>query len=87
MRLYDEYGREVFAESMDFTVSDSRYLRKDTSDISVAPLYTFDISGSTFRIKNGKIQVKNDTNGLWYYVGCQTIDNIPTFYLSDTGEV
>jgi hypothetical protein len=86
MKLYDEYGREVYAESMDFTVSDTRYIRKDTSDTFTGDL-TCIFAGSNARIKNGKIQIKDDNDGLWYNLGLQSPEGIRSFYPANAGEI
>lgn len=84
--LFDSYGRMVVIMTLDFSLSDTRYVRRDIDD-SLTKNYDWSgVAGSTFRIKNGKIQIKNDTDGLWYTSGIKTIDGIPTEYLSDTGE-
>lgn len=86
MRLYDTYGRLVLSYNMDFDLLDTRYWRKDTSDVASGTLYTFNISGATFRIKDGKAQLKDLATGEWHDI--ELITEAGTRYLStgDTGE-
>lgn len=43
----------------------NEFLQKGKSDILSGTIYTFDISGSNFRIKKGKAQIRGD-DGAWY---------------------
>ena len=86
MQLYDPFGRLVTVMTLDISAQgDTRYVRRDIDD-SLDKNYDWtSVVGSNVRIYNGKLYIKNDTDGLWYYLGCQTVDNVVTFYLSDSG--
>ncbi len=43
------------------------------------------MAGATFRVQLGKLQIKNDTDSLWYTVGVESVGGIPSLYLLDTG--
>lgn len=45
-----------------------------------------EIAGGTFRIRNGKIQIKNDDTGLYHNLGIQNVSGFPNFYIGDVGE-
>lgn len=62
----------------------NEFLRKGESDILSGTQYVFDISGSNFRIKNGKAQIRAD-NGAWYNLIAPLADGdkLPYLKLSD----
>ncbi len=43
------------------------------------------MAGATVRVQLGKLQIKNDTDSLWYTVGVESVGGIPSLYLLDTG--
>jgi hypothetical protein len=63
------------------------FIRKDANTFveSGVIIYFMD-AGSNMRIKDGKIQIRNDTDQAWYYIGCVNVNGVPTNYCSDTGE-
>lgn len=68
--------------------ADSRYIRKDSSTFitSNITIYFMD-SSSNLRIKNGKLQIRNDQDQAWYSLGCKNIDgDVPNFYVMGAGE-
>lgn len=68
--------------------ADARFIRKDGSTfvMSGITIYFMD-SYSNFRIKNGKMQIRNDQDQKWYSIGCKNIDGtVPDFYVIEPGE-
>ena len=66
---------------------DLRYIRKNGSSF-VESGYTiyFADAGSNIRIKNGKLQIRNDQDQSWYSLGCKNIDgDVPNFYVIEPG--
>lgn len=65
----------------------SRFIKRD-ADTFVASgitIYFMD-AGSNLRIKNGKLQIRNDHDQSWFSLGCKNIDNnIPDFYVIEPG--
>lgn len=82
MTLYDNFGREVVAYSLDFSLSDLRYIRKDTSDSFTGDL-TCSFVNSNIRIKNGKLQIQNEDSLLWHNLRCKNIDGNATYFPDD----
>lgn len=84
-------GALRIAQSLDWSLSDLRYLRKDANDTFNAGITTTwaDVvaSGAAIRVKSGLLQVKNNVDNLWYTVMNITPDGgVASITLSDTGE-
>lgn len=69
--LYDEHGLKVGYASPIWPAG--------------LTLYFLD-SSSTIRVKNGILQLKNETDGLWYSLLIQVDQGIRNLVLSDIGE-
>lgn len=66
---------------------DDRYLRRDSStQMSAGLTIYFMDGGANIRIKNGKLQIKNDSTGYWHDLGCKDVAGVASTYVSDTGE-
>ena len=84
MKVWDSQGRLKIAFDpalVTFSfVADDRYIRRDASTIVNAGIeITFSDAGSNIKIKNGRLCIKDDTDGLWYPIGRNT-----TLYPGDT---
>src|SRR4030095_500165 len=67
------------------------FIKKAQSDTITGPLYTFGISGSNMRWKNGQLQIKSEnTNSsgdqLWHTLRAVYVDDAITPFLDPTGE-
>lgn len=69
--LYDQYGRPVGYVSTIWLANELFYFLDVDSNI---------------RIKNGKIQLLNETDNKWYTLKCRSIEGIANLYLPDVGE-
>ena len=74
--LYDPFGRPCHNTEVSGTIS--------------ANIIGITFAGAShIRIKNGRLQLKNDTDNLWYYVYLQNDPGSgqPVFSPADTGEI
>ena len=56
---------------------------------ALADLVTSDLVwtiGSNWRSKNGSLQLLNESDSLYYTLGCKNVDGVAVLYLADTGE-
>ena len=82
MKLYDEYGRLVVA-NQELNPSTELYISRLTSDTIEGDLYSFTHAVTYIRFKNGRLQHRNLTDGLWYYEICLSENGIPLLTISD----
>lgn len=82
MKLYDEKGALVINP---FPIPDGLGTIDITPVFSINTVISFSDLGSNVRIKNGKLQIKDDIDELWRYVG-SNIGAGGSMYLSDTTE-
>lgn len=69
--LYDQFERPIGYVSTIWLAGETFYFLDADSNI---------------RIKNGKLQLKDDVEGKWFNLLIQTDQGIRTIVLSDTGE-
>lgn len=69
--LYDQFERPIGYVSTIWLKNETFYFLDNDSNV---------------RIKNGKLQLKNETDGKWYTLNCRSIEGIANLYLSDNGE-
>lgn len=69
--LYDQYGRPVGYVSTIWLANEIFYFLDENTN---------------FRIKNGRRQIKNETDGLWYTLRCRSVEGLPNLFLDDVGE-
>lgn len=69
--LYDQYNRPIGCHSPIFLPDETVYFLDNDTNI---------------RIKRGKFQLYNETNGKWYTLRCRSIEGIPNLFLNDIGD-